>query len=200
MQQEEQHVLRPSRWVLFHGTSTYRLKQILRENRLRLPQVGDEKISLTTERSVAEYFACNAVFGDRHDHPDEESHPVVLVLDGEGLVALLYELEGYTGGGEEYVWENEIGCWSDIDPLDEVLIDIERVPAHRARPYLEQRREEYIPLGPRLAEYELSLMEHIVDRLGEGKISEPTADAIAAVMHGFRFMMRSEHGAVPPNA
>jgi hypothetical protein len=60
MQEEEQHIFRASRWVLFHGTSTYRLKEILRENRLRLPQVGDEKISLTTERSVAEYFACNA--------------------------------------------------------------------------------------------------------------------------------------------
>jgi hypothetical protein len=62
---------------------------------------GTGKISLTTERSIAEYFACNAVFGDRHDHPKEESNPIVLVLDGECLVGLLYDLEGYTGDGEE---------------------------------------------------------------------------------------------------
>jgi hypothetical protein len=28
-------------------------------------------------------------------------------------------------------WENEIACWSDIDPLDEVLIEIEPVPEDR---------------------------------------------------------------------
>jgi hypothetical protein len=81
MQQREQHAAGPSRWILYHGTSTYRLKAIQRENHLR-PEPGTGKISLTTERSVAEYFACNAVFGDRHDHPDEESNPVVLVMDG----------------------------------------------------------------------------------------------------------------------
>jgi hypothetical protein len=91
----------PPRWVLYHGTSTYRLKGILRENRLRIDALSGEKISLTPERSVAEYFASNAVFGDRHDHPNEESNPVVLMLDGEGLVALLHDLEGYTGDGEE---------------------------------------------------------------------------------------------------
>jgi hypothetical protein len=183
---------KPPRWVLYHGTSTYRLKGILRENSLRITATGGEKISLTPERSVAEYFACNAVFGDRHDRPDEESNPVVLVTDGEGLVALLYELEGYTDDGEEYDWENEIACWSDIDPLDEVLIDIEPVPEERSRAYFERRREAYMPRGPRLADYELSLVEHMVDRLEEGEITVDKADAIAGSIDGLRVMVRSD--------
>jgi hypothetical protein len=52
-----------SRWILYHGTSSYRLTQILRTNQLQ-PSQTVEKISLTPERSVAEYFACNAVIGD----------------------------------------------------------------------------------------------------------------------------------------
>jgi hypothetical protein len=198
MQQEEQHVVCPPRWVLYHGTSTRRLKEILRQNSLRITAMGGEKISLTPERSVAEYFACNAVFGDRHDHPNEECNPIILVLDGECLVALLYELEGYTGDGEECDWENEIACWSAIDPLDEVLIDIEPVPEERSRAYFERRREAYRPRGPRLAEYELSLVEHMVDRLEEGEITDDRADAIAAAIDGLRRIVRFDNGPLRP--
>jgi hypothetical protein len=183
---------KPPRWVLYHGTSTYRLKGILGENSLRITALGGEKISLTPERSVAEYFASNAVFGDRHDHPNEESNPVVLMLDGEGLVALLHDLEGYTGDGEEYDWENEIACWSDIDPLDEVLIDIEPVPEERSRAYFETRREAYKPRGPRLADFELAIVQHVVDRLEEGEITVDEADAIAGAINGLRVMVRSD--------
>ena len=184
-----------SRWVLYHGTSTYRLKEILRENRLLLPPAGDQKISLTTERSVAEYFACNAVFGDHQGHPDEESKPVLLVLDGAGLLALQYELERFSDpiwGDGECDWENEIACWTDIDPLDEVLIEIEHLSEERSQPYLERRREPYKPIGPRLAEYELSLMEHMVGRLEEGHITADKADAIAAAINALRVMVRSD--------
>jgi hypothetical protein len=92
------HVLdsRPTRWTLYHGTSTLRLKGILREKRLRVSATGDRKVALTTERTVAEYRACTAVVGDRHDCPDQDSEPVVRTLDGEGLVALHYELEGHS--------------------------------------------------------------------------------------------------------
>jgi len=203
MRQDKQHVLRASRWVLYHGTSSYRLKEIQRENRLRLPQVGDEKISLTTEHSVAEYFACNAVFGDRHDHPVEESHPVLLVLDGEGLLTLGYELEGFSDdcwGDGECDWENEIACRSDIDPLDELLIAVEPVPEDRLQAYLEPGRQAYMPNGPRLADYELSLLEHMVFQLEEGAITEEKAGAIAAAINGLRVMVRSERGAVAPTA
>jgi hypothetical protein len=84
VKQNEQHAYDGSRWVLYHGTSTARLKRILEDGRLRRATTGDQKIALTTERSVAEYFACNAVFGDKHDHPDAESSPVVLVLKVRG--------------------------------------------------------------------------------------------------------------------
>ena len=62
-------------WPLYYATSTYRLKRILRENCLRTEP--DHKIALTSERSLAEYWAHLDVFGDRQDYPDEETHPVV---------------------------------------------------------------------------------------------------------------------------
>jgi hypothetical protein len=81
-----------SRWVLYHGTSTLRQKDILRENRLRVSKPGDPLLSLTTERSVAEYFACLAAYTDRDDRPPKKgSNPVVLVIDGEGLLQGNYE-------------------------------------------------------------------------------------------------------------
>jgi hypothetical protein len=56
---------------------------------------------------------------------------VVLVLDGEGLLELNYDLstfsDPYRGEGE-CDWENEIACWDDIEPLDEVLMAVEPVP------------------------------------------------------------------------
>lgn len=76
-----------SRWILYHGASSYRLPQSHCDNRLNLSQTGEPKLSLTPERSVAEYFACKAVTEDLYDHPREESEPVLLALDGEGLVA-----------------------------------------------------------------------------------------------------------------
>jgi hypothetical protein len=117
--------------ILYHGTSTYRLKSIQCENCLRVSQPGEPKVSLTTERRVAEYFACNMVFADRHDHPDEQSHPVILVLDGDGLDELLYDLEPFSDdiyGDGKCDWEKEIACWDDIDPLEEVLIGTDLVP------------------------------------------------------------------------
>lgn len=188
-----------SRWLLYHGTSSYRLKQILRENRLRPSQTGTQKISLTPERSVAEYFACNAVFGDRHDRPQEETKPVLLVLDGEGLIALLYDLEDYTGDGEDCDWENEIACYSDIEPLDEVLIRVEPVSEDRAKPYAElplyeQRRDAYKPVGPGLSAHELSSVTQMVEQLEEGQITEDEADQIAAVISKSTLLVRSGAG------
>jgi hypothetical protein len=191
------------RWILYHGTSSYRLTQILRTNQLLPSQTGTPKISLTPERSVAEYFACNAVIGDQYDHPGIETEPVVLTLDGEGLVALMYDLEEYTGDGEECDWENEIACWSAIDPLDEVLIDIEPVPDDRAKPYFElpsyeQRRDAYKPLGSRLAEYELRSVTQMVEQLEEGQITEGKADQIAAAISRRRLSVRPGSGVGRP--
>jgi hypothetical protein len=101
-----------SRWVLYHGTSTRRLHGIFKENLLLTSKAGDPTIALTTERSVAEYFACSAVFGDRHDYPNEESSGVVLALDGEELLARNCDLTEFSDpvwGEDECDWENEMG-------------------------------------------------------------------------------------------
>jgi hypothetical protein len=91
---------------------------------------------LTTDRSVAEYWACHAVFGDLDRDPGVESSGVVLILDGERLLALNYDLtesrDDIWGEGK-CDWENEIACWGDIDPLDEVLIEAEPVTLERYR-------------------------------------------------------------------
>jgi hypothetical protein len=92
VKQNEQQLDGGSRWLLYHGTTTYRLKSILKDDRLTRPGIGDQKISLTTERSVAEYFSNVALHGDKHDHPSEKSAAVILVIDGEKLLALGYNL------------------------------------------------------------------------------------------------------------
>jgi hypothetical protein len=46
----DQHPYEGSRWVLYHGTSTARLKRILEDGRLRTSGTDDPKVSLTTER------------------------------------------------------------------------------------------------------------------------------------------------------
>jgi hypothetical protein len=88
---------------------------------------------------------------------------------------------------------------SAIDPLDEVLIDIEPVPDDRAKPYFElpyyeQRRDAYKPLGSRLAEYELRSVTQMVEQLEEGQITEGKADQIAATISRRRLSVRSGSG------
>jgi hypothetical protein len=64
LNQNEQHLYNGSRWVLYHGTTTYRLRSILKDGRLSRQGIGEQKISLTTERSVADYFSNVALHGD----------------------------------------------------------------------------------------------------------------------------------------
>lgn len=187
-------------WPLYHGTSTRRLKEIRRENCLRMSATGERKIALTTERSVADYFACNAVFGDLLARPGEKSEPVLLILDGEALVADHYELEGYRDtimGDGECDWENEIACWSDIDDLTDVLLSIEPVSKsrweiHRTVEDRGQRTKHFKPAGPRLADYELAIMIDTVDRLEEGDITAIRAEAIIAAMCLVWTVLRSD--------
>lgn len=126
-----------SGWVLYHGTTTRRLTQILRDNVLKISPTGDPKIALTIAPSVAEYFALNALNalpGDRHDRRDHENRPVIMRLDGEVLVRQGYQLRAYADtfwGPGRCNWENEIACWEDIRPLHEVVIGIDPVPLDR---------------------------------------------------------------------
>lgn len=131
-----------SHWALYHGTTEMRLENILAEDRLRVKTVGPRKLALTTERSVAEYFACNAKYDDWHRGSDSEGNPVVLTLDGEVLLRHAYLLEGYSDpvwGEGKCSWENEIACWYDIDPLKGVLLGSEVVLEWCTRAYRRAR-------------------------------------------------------------
>jgi hypothetical protein len=189
MKQNEQHLYEGSRWILYHGTSTARLKSILQEDRLRRAGLGDQKIALTTERSVAEYFACNAAFADKHDRPDDESSPVLLVLDGEGLLALNYDLAHFSDpiwGEGECDWENEIECSDDIEPLEEVLIAVEEVAPQRCRDLTERGRTAFNPNIPPIAAFELTVMAETIGKLEENEIAPADADKVVRAFAGLR--------------
>jgi hypothetical protein len=206
MQQREQHAAGPSRWILYHGTSSYRLRQIRRENRLRVSPEGPPKVGLTTERAVSDYFAWTAMFDDDRDHRGEGGEPVVLALDGGKLLALGYNLTNYVDqqeGPGVRDWENELGCWSDIYPLDEVLIEVLPAPDEQFGAYLEIQSRElvsdtFVPKGPRLAQYELSVMKDVVERLVEREITVDKANAITSAINDLRLMVRTDSAVMPP--
>jgi hypothetical protein len=189
VKQSEQHVYDGSRWVLYHGTSTARLKRILEDGRLRRATTGDQKIALTTERSVAEYFACNAVFGDKHDHPDAESSPVVLVLDGAGLLVLNYKLVPFSDpiwGDGECAWENEVECWDDIEPLEEVLMAVEPLPPEQYQVLIERGYGAFKPATPPIAGFELTVMADTIGKLAEDEITPADADGVVSALAALR--------------
>ena len=189
MKQNEQHAYDGSRWVLYHGTSTARLKRSLEDGRLRTSGTGDPKISLTTKRSVAEYWACHAVYGDRHDRPDEDSSEVVLVLDGEALLELDYDLNAFNDpiwGEGECDWENEIACWDDIEPLEEVLMAVEPVPPERYQVLIERGCAAFKPNTPPIAAFELTVMADAIGKLVEDEIMPADADVVLSELARLR--------------
>jgi hypothetical protein len=170
-------------------TTTLRLKSILEENRLRRAPMGVKAVSLTVSKKVAEYFACNSLFGDRHDRPALESAPVVLVLNGELMLAEEYELEYESDdcwGEGECDWENEIACWDDISPLSNVLLGVENVSADAYARYEESGRASFKPSGPRLADVMLCIMEGVVPGFWYGSLTEHEADQFAALVQRVR--------------
>ncbi len=189
MKQNEQHVYDGSRWVLYHGTSTARLKRILEDGRLRTSGTDNPKISLTTERSVAEYWAYLAVFGDRRNRPGEDSSEVVLVIDGEGLLEFNYDLSAFSDpiwGDKECDWENEIECWDDIEPLDEVLMAVEPVPPEQYQVFIERRRAAFKPAVPPMAAFELTVMADTIGKLVEDEITPADADGVVSALAALR--------------
>jgi hypothetical protein len=89
------------------------------------------RVALTTDSSVAEYWACIAATNDQHNNPQVESTGVVLMLNGERLVEREYDLrELYLENGHN--WQNEIACWNDIILFDSNLIGVEPVTPQRA--------------------------------------------------------------------
>jgi hypothetical protein len=66
---------------------------------------------------------------------------VILVIDGEKLLALGYNLVPFSDtcyGPGRCDWENEIACWDNIEPLDEVAV--EPVPPERWREFTDPGR------------------------------------------------------------
>jgi hypothetical protein len=202
--QNDQHPDEGSRWVLYHGTTTYRLRSILKDGRLSRQGIGEQKISLTTERSVADYFSNVALHGDKHDHPDEESTAVILVIDGEKLLALGYKLvpfsDTYHGPGK-CDWENEIACWDrDIEHLDEVLMAVEPVPRERFQVFLKRGRVAFKPAIPPMGHFELSVMKGTMNRLAKGKITPVDADGVVCALAALRSALGSSGDRSTPSS
>jgi hypothetical protein len=159
---------------------------------LRRSTFGDQKIALTTEQSVAEYFACNAVFGDKRNHSGEGSSPVVLVVDGEGC-ALNYNLVPFTDpywGDGKCDWENEIECWDDIELLDEVLLAAEPIPPERYQAYIERGHTAFAPTSPPTAEFQLAVMADTIGKLVEDEITPVDADLVVSALAALRSAMK----------
>jgi hypothetical protein len=201
--QNDQHPYEGSRWVLYHGTSTARLKRILEDGRLRTSGTDNPKISLTTERSVAEYWAYLAVFGDRRNRPGEDSSEVVLVIDGEGLLELNYDLSAFSDpiwGEGECDWENEIACWNDIEPLEEVLMAVEPVPPERYQTLIERGRGAFKPAVPPIAAFELTVMANAIGKLAEDEITPADADGVVSALAALRSALGSSGDRSTPSS
>jgi hypothetical protein len=111
--------------------------------------------------------------------PDEESSAVVLVLDGEGLLTLNYDLAEFRDaiwGDGECDWENEIECRDDIEPLEEVLIRVEAVPPQRYQDFIERGPASFKPALPPIAGFELTVMADMIGKLVENEIRPADAD------------------------
>jgi hypothetical protein len=103
--------------ALFHGMSTPRWQSIQQDGFLRLPTVGDPKISLTPDRSVAEYWAELASISDKKEGRGD-GPGVILVLSHSALETSghwLTEFSDDVYGEGECDWEQEVACWSDIE-------------------------------------------------------------------------------------
>jgi hypothetical protein len=148
---------------------------------------GPRKLSLTPDRQVAEYWAHIAAgsTGDGRNAPDEESKPVVLVLDGEGLALFNYDLKPYVdpfGGKGACDWENEIACYRDIDCLDEMLIAIDEVREERIS-WAERAECEARFRLP--ASFTLELMTFLLDARDDDLITKKEADVVARKLKQF---------------
>jgi hypothetical protein len=180
-------------WPLYHGTTSSRLKRILEENRLRVSDPGEPVVCMSTEYSVAEYFACCATSSDR-DSGWTEARPVVMMLDGLELLGRGYNLI-YPEEIPRFAWENEVSCKSDIKPLNEVLCDVTSVPARRVQDWLDTGRKAFDTGTPPTAPYILDIVFDIHSRLAEGKISARTATARMRFVRRMQFAARGLIGA-----
>lgn len=140
---------------------------------------------------------------------------MLLVLDGEGLLALNYNLVAFSDpvwGEGECDWENEVACWDrDIEHLDKVLIAVEPVPPERFELFLDRGRLPFKPAIPPTGHFELSGINGAIKRLTKGKIPAAAADTVMSALAaldwrcgspgtGSRHRQRNSHLAPTPGA
>lgn len=105
---------------LYHGTSAYRYQQMLKDGGVvKMSQIGDKKLSLTSALSVAVYWATSST---KVDFDEGRSlgctNGIVLIFDQDELLKHGYFLQPFDDqiwGPGECTHEQEIACWSDID-------------------------------------------------------------------------------------
>jgi hypothetical protein len=153
---------------------------------------SDPTLALTTERCVAEYWACHASLADRRDRPDEESNPVVLVLNGERLLeedCALALFDDFWGDEEDDV-NYGIACLQDIDPLEAALIATEPVTTQRCNYLAEQSRGTVWHPAPPLAHVQLLVMSTVVGWLVDADMTPAEADAVVNALRSLQMAMR----------
>jgi hypothetical protein len=185
------------RWVLYHGTSTLRLKCIQHTDRLRVAPSGSKVVSLTTDQSVAEYFACVAAAADKRRCPGDDRNGVVLQLDGEKLLEEGYRLHCYAIGTDDIKasakWdpadthlENEIICAKDIIPLSEFLIGASDIKKSTYQTFLRHGRGAFMSRVPFTAHLECLAMETIIHHWGGEEAFPGEIDTLALAIKGIR--------------
>jgi len=111
------------------------------------------------------------------------------VLDGEGLLVLNYNLVPFSDpvwGDGECDWENEIECWDDIKPLDEVLMAVEPVPPERHQTLVERGYVAFKRAIPSTASFELTVMADTIGKLVEEEITPADADLVVSALAALR--------------
>ena len=91
----------------------------------------------------------------------------------------------YWGEGE-CDWENEIECWDDIEPLDEVLMAVEPVPPERHQVLIERGCGAFKPATPPMASFELTVMADTIGKLTEDEITPAAADGVVSALAALR--------------
>jgi len=119
------------RIVLHHGTTSFRWRSMMREDRLRIAPTGVRVVSMTTEWKVAAYFARNSLAADLSEiGRSKANEAVVLTLDAKTLFECGYPLIRFSDpiwDRGKCDWEREVACLGDIQPLSAVLISVRTV-------------------------------------------------------------------------
>jgi hypothetical protein len=158
-----------------------------------------------TERSVAEYWASLAVYGDRHGRGDKESRGIVLALDGEKLLARCYNLTEFRDDiwdEGECDWEDEIACWDDIAPFRDFLIAVQPVASDRYLDVTEHGSAAFKPHVPPIASFELTVMAYTIGKLNKGEITPVLADGVVTALRDLRLALdfKEFDGTTPESA